>query len=73
MNQDQRLQYLSRQGVNCMNRIEDARGRMMSEIDGDLESQWYQSLDNKDLTRLNSLYNRLCKLVDESEGNYVSN
>ena len=73
MNSDQRLKYLSRQGMNCMNRIEEAHGRMMSEINGDLEARWYQALDNKDLIRLNGLYNELCKLVDESEENYVSN
>lgn len=73
MNSDQRLQYLSRQGVICMNRIEDAHGRMMSEINPELETAWFQALDAKDLRKLNSLYNQLTKLVDESEGNYVSN
>jgi hypothetical protein len=66
---NQRLQYLSRQGVICMNRIEDSCQKMMSEINPELESSWFQALDDKDIKRLNSLYNQLTKLVDESEGN----
>lgn len=66
-----RLNYLAREGVRCMNRIEDSRGRMMSEINPDLESSWYQALDAKDLRKLNSLYSQLTKLVDESETDHV--
>ncbi len=67
MDNVQKLRYFSREIVNSMNRIEASKRKMMCEIDAELEKACFNALDEKDLPRVARLYNRLTKMVDESE------
>lgn len=59
-----KIAYYRSQGVKLMNLIEDATGKMMSEIDQELERNFWANELVKDEKRLAVCYRALCALHD---------
>ena len=66
MDSAQQLVYYNKQCVKLMNTYETNTKTMMHESQSDLEKAIWNATDEKDLIRLKALYNRLCKLIDNT-------
>lgn len=63
-----RFEYLKQEIVYCiMPRIETNTKLMFHEYNPTLEAEIWETIDSNDVRKLNSLYNKLCKLVDSLE------
>ena len=59
-----KLDYFRKRGISVMNAIEDATGKMMSEIDRELENAFWAAESCKDEKRIMYAYNALAQLHD---------
>jgi hypothetical protein len=60
------LNHYYRQGVNAINSFEDTTGELLCDVNPELEDWFYEAIDSKDLIKVKTVYNVLCRFIDNS-------